>query len=224
MSRRESLNAEDYPNWSLGLTQLEEEEKQAKEKLKNDARAKRAKRAKNQKSKTEYVSNEVVLDEDDELRHKCSPKKILNFLKILETHPNRDSRLESIRKAGFGGLLNLSYIVSIPNYFLVWAMKNFEEDGCYIRLDGDFRLKLTEDDVERVYTLPRGPKKINLEKEKKAARDRLREELGLEVVEKGTRVLTADLEKRLELITDETAWLKAAILYIIGCVLCPNAL
>ena len=35
------LNGEIFPNWSLGLTQLKEEENQAKEKLKTDAREKR---------------------------------------------------------------------------------------------------------------------------------------------------------------------------------------
>ena len=35
------LNGENFPNWSLGLTQLKEEENQAKEKLKTDAREKR---------------------------------------------------------------------------------------------------------------------------------------------------------------------------------------
>ena len=33
MSPREILNAEDFPNWSLASTQIEEEELQAKEKL-----------------------------------------------------------------------------------------------------------------------------------------------------------------------------------------------
>ena len=40
MSPREILNDEDFPNSSLRLTQLEEEN-QAKEKLKTDAREKR---------------------------------------------------------------------------------------------------------------------------------------------------------------------------------------
>ena len=45
---------------------------------------------------------------------------------------------------------------------------------------------IAEDDVQRHYTLPRGPKTIILDKEKKATRDKVCIELGLGPVENGT--------------------------------------
>ena len=64
-------------------------------------------------------------------------------------------------------MLVLTDLLAIPNYFLSWVLKNFDEEGNMIRLEGESVLPLTSEDVLRVYGLPQGPKKIELEKEKK---------------------------------------------------------
>ena len=91
----------------------------------------------------------------------------------------------------------LSNLLTIPNYFLNWVLKNFDAEGNMIRLEGESVLPLTSDDVLRVYGLPQGPKKIDLEKEKKESRDRLRDALELPDVKKGTKVPVSKLEARL---------------------------
>ena len=119
-------------------------------------------------------------------------------------------------------MLQLSELKLIPAYFLEWIMENIDEKGESIHLGEGKIWTLCEEDVERVYKIPRGPLKIDLEKESKQARDRLREEIGLQGVDKGTRVATSILESAMVKIDNDGSWVKAAILFFIGSLLCPR--
>ena len=179
---------DDVPSFSIGLTQVESEAKKTAEPEKEKeesitvvkSKRKDVGKSKN-KEQNETKETEVVI------RHISLPTKIIQFVNSLKEHEKKEERFERIRRAGFGGMLVLTNLLTIPNYFLNWVLKNFDAEGNMIRLEGESVLPLTSDDVLRVYGLPQGPKKIDLEKEKKESRDRLREALEMPDVKKGDK-------------------------------------
>ncbi|KAG9158768.1 hypothetical protein Leryth_013668 [Lithospermum erythrorhizon] len=84
------------------------------------------------------------------------------------------------------------------------------------RSSSDKALKITENDVQRVYNLPRGNKLINLKECTKEVVGRLKEELGLPSFVKTDKVSTTIFEKAMDMITNEEAWFKEALLYLIS--------
>ncbi|GAA0159042.1 hypothetical protein LIER_38778 [Lithospermum erythrorhizon] len=84
-----------------------------------------------------------------------------------------------LNTTGFGGILHICKWKKLNSFFVEWVVNNFEEHT-QIRLSKTKVLKLTEEDVHRVYKLPRATKKINLDECSAASITKLRIELELD--------------------------------------------
>ncbi|WJX95169.1 1-aminocyclopropane-1-carboxylate synthase [Trifolium repens] len=91
----------------------------------------------------------------------------------------------------------------------------------WIRLSDTEVLMLKEDDVHRVYELPRAGKKINTDLCSEGAIKRLRKELGF-IGDYSPIAKVAELENSLKTIENPKTWVKGAICYIIHNILCPT--
>ncbi|WJX68252.1 1-aminocyclopropane-1-carboxylate synthase [Trifolium repens] len=91
----------------------------------------------------------------------------------------------------------------------------------WIRLSNTDVLPLKEEDVHRVYELPMAGEQINPKLCSEAAIGRLRVELGLDA-NNAAIVNVKELEKRMDIIENPTAWVKGAICLIIHNILCPT--
>ncbi|GAA0174304.1 hypothetical protein LIER_27725 [Lithospermum erythrorhizon] len=122
---------------------------------------------------------------------------------------------------GFGGILMISKWTSIRTNFVKWVTNNWKTDtGPQIRLSPIKVLKITQDDVHRVYHLPRGDKRVDISQCKDNAIERLRDELSIG----GSFSRTVHynvLEEKLLNPRSITSWTKTAILCTICCLLCP---
>ncbi|GAA0183256.1 hypothetical protein LIER_30705 [Lithospermum erythrorhizon] len=80
----------------------------------------------------------------------------------------------------FGGILKISKWISIRTNFVRWVIDNWKTDtGPQIRLSPNKVLKVMQNDVQRVYHLPRGDKRVDISQCADGAIERLREELGI---------------------------------------------
>ncbi|KAG9145010.1 hypothetical protein Leryth_023187 [Lithospermum erythrorhizon] len=122
---------------------------------------------------------------------------------------------------GFGGILKISKWTSIRTNFVKWVTDNWETDtGPQIRLSPSKVLKITQDDVHRVYHLPRGDKRVDISQCTDDAIERLRDELG--IGGSFSRMVHYNvLEENLLNPNSITSWTKTTTLYIIYCLLCP---
>ncbi|WJX61883.1 1-aminocyclopropane-1-carboxylate synthase [Trifolium repens] len=109
----------------------------------------------------------------------------------------------------------------IHTFFVDWVVKRFEHENMWIRLSDTEVLMLKEDDVHRVYELPRAGKKINTDLCSEGAIKRLRKELGL-IGDYSPIAKVAELENSLKTIENPKTWVKGAICYIIHNILCPT--
>ncbi|KAK2416264.1 hypothetical protein QL285_038674 [Trifolium repens] len=91
----------------------------------------------------------------------------------------------------------------------------------WIRLSNTDVLPLKEEDVHRVYELPMAGEQINPKLCSEAAIRRLRAELGLDA-NNAAIANVKELEKRMDIIENPTAWVKGAICLIIHNILCPT--
>ena len=121
----------------------------------------------------QYVSTEIVVlpvsavkMEDREAQvvqvtnNRCLPNKlIIEFDRMRTAH--QKSKIDSLDDVGFGGfkLLKISRIY-MP--FLKWTYENFNPTTLEVLLNNGKKLKLSKEDVCRVYGLPMGPKSIQL--------------------------------------------------------------
>ncbi|CAN1814693.1 hypothetical protein LINPERHAP1_LOCUS27201 [Linum perenne] len=151
-------------------------------------------------------------------RSRCSPKRIVTVL----NHVSKED-LNSLAEVGFSGVMKVK-ITRISEEFLMWAVDRYEVSSRSFILDGNRKLRLTEDDVARVYGLPRGPNHLDVEKYPNS----LLKELGLELNIGDDRsgkdnVELLVLKKRLTEESDICKRRKLLILYIMGGLLCPTS-
>ncbi|XP_057805365.1 uncharacterized protein LOC131020520 [Salvia miltiorrhiza] len=66
---------------------------------------------------------------------------------------------DAIRDTGFGYLLDLT-VKELPGRLAYWAPKSFNPKTCELEISSNFRLKVTVDDVYRVFGLPKGVQRI----------------------------------------------------------------
>ncbi|KAG9155150.1 hypothetical protein Leryth_011121 [Lithospermum erythrorhizon] len=154
-------------------------------------------------------------------RHKCNPSKVYAISNTGRRTLREHERVEVLRETGFGSILGICNWKSIPSCFVKWVVENFEPESMHIRLNQTKVLKLTEADVERVYGLPRFGRHIDLSKCKMSSIKKLRSEIGLEG-DYSDMVEVNEIEQALTNLDDAIAWSKAAIIYILGCLLCPT--
>ncbi|XP_057802154.1 uncharacterized protein LOC131017418 [Salvia miltiorrhiza] len=68
---------------------------------------------------------------------------------------------ESVKKMGFGVILELS-IREIPGRMAYWVLDHFNYESGELEISPEKKIKVTEDDVYRVFGVPRGNKEIEL--------------------------------------------------------------
>ncbi|XP_058753375.1 uncharacterized protein LOC131626572 [Vicia villosa] len=166
--------------------------------------------------------------------HRCFPKKLTELVLLLNEGKKDPRKKEDcikkekyITECGFGGLLKLN-ITIIPGVFVSWILDNFDEHRGMI-VNENARITVGEEDVKRVYDLPRGKKIIDLEKVDKSSKEKVKkfkEQLGYigETYDSMIHIHTNVLYEKLMNfeITKNKAWAKGFILLAIGTILCPT--
>ncbi|CAN1159408.1 hypothetical protein LINPERPRIM_LOCUS20474, partial [Linum perenne] len=92
---------------------------------------------------------------------RCSPSRIYNL--VTRTSDEKIARLTSL---GFGGTTKVS-ITQLPTELRRWVMDIYDVDTDTFKVGPEMTLKITEEDVHKVYELPRGAKEIELDKTSK---------------------------------------------------------
>ncbi|XP_058742060.1 uncharacterized protein LOC131614504 [Vicia villosa] len=166
--------------------------------------------------------------------HRCFPKKLTELVLLLNEGKKDPSKKEDcikkekyIKECGFGGLLKPN-ITIIPGVFVSWILNNFDKDRGMV-VNENARITVGEEDVKRVYDLPRVKKIIDLEKVDKSNKEKLnkfKEQLGYigETYDSMINIHTNVLYERLMKfeITKNKAWAKGFILLAIETILCPT--
>lgn len=155
-------------------------------------------------------------------RHKCNPLKIFTMVEAEIKKPDWDARFVEFEKTGFANVLKLSEWKCIPECFVTFVVNNYEGTARQIRLAHNQVLKISCQDVARVYKLSIGGKKVDLDSCTQLQMDNLREEMGLTYIENFKLVTQEELKSVLETTQNDIVWCKAAILNILGNLLCPS--
>ncbi|GAA0174885.1 hypothetical protein LIER_28176 [Lithospermum erythrorhizon] len=141
---------------------------------------------------------------------RCSPSSIISLTQELK---KKDKKLKQLEIAGFKDLLGLQ-LTRLPIDFVNWLWLNFDKKEVVIKLDRCRHLPITEEDVRRVYNLPRGKKIIDLKSCPEELCNKLKAELKL--IGTQNTVTTNVLYTTLSSCKTLSTWTKAAIMYIIG--------
>ncbi|XP_057809153.1 uncharacterized protein LOC131023627 [Salvia miltiorrhiza] len=88
------------------------------------------------------------------LRSRGSPSHLHKLISSLN-----DTQKEAVKHIGFGGLLHLQ-INELPTKLAYWVIKSFDRKELMIQLCNGKFIKVTEEDVQRVFGFPRGPNLI----------------------------------------------------------------
>ncbi|GAA0155818.1 hypothetical protein LIER_13460 [Lithospermum erythrorhizon] len=193
----------EWPSFSVGLTQLEEEESERGG------------------GKTESRGGNEPKDCVGRTHHHCKPGQVFEVMQEAKGKENAGRIIEKLQSTGFGGLIHICNWKKIHSSFVEWVIKNFEQDGIQIRLSKTKVLKLAENDVHLVYHLPRGGMTINMDECRPKAIHNLLTELKTKG-EYGVSLPVKDLRTKLTKLTNPIAWTKAVILYIMNYLLCPS--
>jgi hypothetical protein len=160
-------------------------------------------------------------DADARLRHKMSVPKVYELMQSINAKKRKKEIIGQLKECGFGGIMHICDWKRIHTFFVDWVVKRFEHENMWIRLSDTEVLMLKEDDVHRVYELPRAGKKINTDLCSEGAIKRLRKELGF-IGDYSPIAKVAELENSLKTIENPKTWVKGAICYIIHNILCPT--
>ncbi|CAN0864162.1 hypothetical protein LINGRAHAP2_LOCUS8877 [Linum grandiflorum] len=151
-------------------------------------------------------------------RSRCSPKRIVTMLNHVS-----EEDLNSLAEVGFSGVMKIK-ITRMSEEFLKWAVDRYEVSSRSFILDGNKKFRLTEDDVARVYGLPRGPNHVDVDKYPTSLLKELGQELNIGDDRSGKdNVELLVLKKRLTEESDIVKRRKLLILYIMGGLLCPTS-
>ncbi|KAK2423329.1 hypothetical protein QL285_033790 [Trifolium repens] len=220
--RKEQSATEESDEGSSDDNKAKKHGKKIKKKPVQETRAK-SKQQTVRKETDEASSDEEKkdLDADQRLRHKLSIPKIYDLMKSIDGKRRKYEIIKLLNGSGFGGMLHICKWTKIHTFFVEWIVKRFEKDNMWIRLSNTDVLPLKEEDVHRVYELPMAGEQINPKLCSEAAIGRLRVELGLDA-NNAAIVNVKELEKRMDIIENPTAWVKGAICLIIHNILCPT--
>ncbi|CAN1755585.1 hypothetical protein LINPERHAP1_LOCUS5780, partial [Linum perenne] len=89
---------------------------------------------------------------------RCSPIIIYNLIK--KTSDDKIARLTSLR---FGGTTKVG-ITQLPTKLRRWVLDIYDVDTQAFKVGPEMTLTITEEDLYKVYELPRGAKEIELDK------------------------------------------------------------
>ena len=104
------------------------------------------------------------------------------------------SQKEEIRKTGFGGMLHCNFGVLVDLEFCEFLLNSYRPADCVLDLeDAEKRVEITEEDVARVFDLPRGDLQI------------------IEVDRRKQKEEDPELERLLQELTQDTKWAKGEI-------------
>ncbi|XP_057784967.1 uncharacterized protein LOC131002508 [Salvia miltiorrhiza] len=84
------------------------------------------------------------------LNTRTTPSSLFDELPKLN-----DAQRQAIQDIGFGSVLSLQ-VKKLPCRLAYWILEHFDENRCELELEGGIRVKITEDDVYRVYGFPKG--------------------------------------------------------------------
>ncbi|CAN0904513.1 hypothetical protein LINGRAHAP2_LOCUS23140 [Linum grandiflorum] len=182
----------------------------AKKKSKNDD----PKEFSEDDSKNEDKNNTMVV------RTRCSPNRII---KLVSLKSSSISKIGVLAAMGFGGTTKLQ-IDSMCEDFNRWALEAYDvANNCFYFINGD-PLIIIEDEVERVYGIPRGNLSVNdaVAPYKSSALQNAarRHHIGSHAKE---TVQLKDLKFCLDDQEDQNVWKNLMVLFIIAVLLCPRS-
>ncbi|CAN0912288.1 hypothetical protein LINGRAHAP2_LOCUS27301 [Linum grandiflorum] len=164
----------------------------------------------------------VEKDKENELvvRSRCSPKRIKELVSFETTSVLKIGLLDTM---GFGGILQVQ-IGSLSELFNRWAVEAYDVGTqSFFFVDGD-ALTVTEEDVARVYAIPRGRLSINdatshytVDVMQGAAKVHHLDVRNQETVPLNT------LKDWLQVEEDVNVWKNLAVLYLLGVLLRPRS-
>ncbi|CAH9138355.1 unnamed protein product, partial [Cuscuta epithymum] len=70
-----------------------------------------------------------------------------------------DKQREEVISIGFGAMLHL-YITELPSKLGYWVVDNFDPRSCTMKVSGDIRVHVTDEDVENALGFPRGEEAV----------------------------------------------------------------
>ncbi|KAL6553090.1 G6pd5p [Orobanche gracilis] len=171
------------------------------------------------------LENEVRKEKGEKRKYtrtiynRCYPNVLIQYFKQMKTDGHID-RLNKLKSLGFFAMTQLK-ITKTHNKFITWVCENCISSQLKIRLEGDFTLTISENDLHRVYKLPRGPRRID--SCSKEEMDVLKRELGLEIGTKSSELVNmVEIQSRLPSYENDETWQKAILLVSIGYLLCPS--
>ncbi|GAA0161212.1 hypothetical protein LIER_17577 [Lithospermum erythrorhizon] len=154
------------------------------------------------------------------LYNRCyTNKMITEFEKVEE---NKDiQKIDLLKIVGFFGITKMK-LRRIHSEFIVWMCDNFIPSQLKVDLGQGKFLSLNEGDVNRLYNLPWGPKRIELFRCAKEEIEALRKELDVQFPRASKELVNiSDIYNKLADYEDEDTWIKAIILCCIRYVLFP---
>ncbi|GAA0167142.1 hypothetical protein LIER_40322 [Lithospermum erythrorhizon] len=158
-------------------------------------------------------------------KHLCRPEMVFKIMNTIgEKYPQRvKQRKDLLKSTGFRGLLKIYKWKNIPGDFVQWISESSEVDESHLRLSKFQALPIRVEDVSRVYYLPSRGKTVNISKCTEKDISEIMKELGLGFLDKDLEHVTANkMEHVIKEVKNNEAWCKAVLIYIIGCLFCPE--
>ncbi|CAN1806133.1 hypothetical protein LINPERHAP1_LOCUS24566 [Linum perenne] len=149
---------------------------------------------------------------------KCSPNRIVEVMKGSPSEP----KLKALSELGFSGITSIK-MTSVGIEFMHWIFEIYNAETKSFHIGPNQTLRLTEEDVEIVYGLPRGRREVEVKGWSTQYLVSLAVDLGLHDGNSGTEHIDLkELRKKMDKEEGCSKWSKYFVLYAIGSLLCPN--
>lgn len=149
---------------------------------------------------------------------------IVEINNVLDNDSDRKRKVDALSTAGFNGLTNLR-LGSLKSDVIEVMIKGYDVQSRTFSLPGGKTIIITEQDVARVYAIPRGGDEILAESSTRESRKRtqkLAADLSLKVSNKGY-VSTDELRHRLKAAgANSHTWARLYILHVMGSLMAPR--
>ncbi|CAL1394267.1 unnamed protein product [Linum trigynum] len=97
-------------------------------------------------------------------QHKCFPGQLITIVKeVVKNQTITKWRETKLREIGLDFVFDMQ-MTMFDAELISWLSENFDAKTMSIQMMGGRVLRFTADDVSRIYGLPRGPQKVNVDK------------------------------------------------------------
>ncbi|CAN1181444.1 hypothetical protein LINPERPRIM_LOCUS29340 [Linum perenne] len=89
---------------------------------------------------------------------RCSPHRIMKV--VAKSSVDKIRSLDEVRFGGFGHIK----VRTIGPEFMAWILSTYDKETKTFRIGDDISFELTDEDIEKVYGLPRGSRDVDIDK------------------------------------------------------------